>query len=139
MALNLEKMERIESKLAALRQLLRDPDLVPFLPILLEEEQHVSNEAPVIPVSDNGEGDTSAETRGNGQCIGIRAAIRAMSERLPSPFTRQDVYGRLRQQHFLGVNENAVRDALNALVKQGEIEITTPGRGGSLNEYDFVR
>lgn len=114
---------RISVKVARFEKLLRDPDLAPYISMLLKGERpEQRKEAAKKP----------------GAPSGITNAIRSMRSRLPRQFTAEHVDRELRRTNFTGINGNRHKAIAKALFKMGgrrEIKRLKEGIGGKPNTY----
>lgn len=118
--------QRRADKVATFLEMLRDPDLAPLVSSLINIE-HSTNGKRFVP--------PKGFKNGNG----IREAIRALYSKLPPQFTSLDVHAFLRNAHFrfsARDEKNAVRDALAAMAKNGELKVVAIGSGGKPNVYE---
>jgi hypothetical protein len=124
-AIDLRKAERLQSKIESLIELLRDKELQPLIPHLLEQE------SPIIAVH-NG---TPIQTN-NRTYTGVTQAIRSIRKELPGRFTRADAMQKL---HERGSNytEDSIKDALYGMQKKGELKQYL--KQGQPTEYEFTK
>lgn len=125
MGIDLRKAERVQVKIEALLKLLRDPELQPLIPHLLDQG------SPIFAVH-NG---TPIPTK-NRTYTGITQAIRSMRKELPSRFTRADVSKKL-EEHGFNATEDSLKDALYGMSKRGEVNQYV--RQGHATEYEFEK
>jgi hypothetical protein len=126
---DLKKAERLQSKIEAFVNLLRDPELKPILPFLLEQE--ASQPEPIIAVH-NGNGIPTK----NRTYSGITQAVRSMRSKLPQRFTRADALQKLKE-HGFPATDNSLKDALYGMYKRDELNQYI--KQGQATEYEFKR
>lgn len=116
---------RISGKVARFEKLLRDPDLAPYISMLLKGERPEQR--------------TQAAKK-PGAASGITKTIRSMRGRLPRQFTAEHVDRELRRANFTGINGNrnrhkAIAKALFKMAGRREIKRIKEGVGGKSNTY----
>jgi len=123
--IDLRKAERLQSKIESLLKLLRDPELQPLLPHLLEQE------TPKYAIH-NG---TPIATK-NRTYTGITQGIRSIRKELPARFTRAEAKNKL-QEHGFQTTEDSLKDALYGMHKRQEINQYV--KQGHPTQYEFAK
>jgi hypothetical protein len=129
---------RIEEKVARFEEMLKDPDLAPYVAALKSGKLLM----PSSPMTESSvEPRKSAKSKKSPKSIGalgIRDAIRSLRRRLPAKFTAEHVGRELRRMNFAfgpGKPKKSIHKTLAKLSERQEIKRVSAGVGGKPNTY----